>query len=170
MNKKIFAVHKHEAKTLHYDFRLEIEGFLKSWAIPKGPSSDHTKKRLAIETEDHPLSYKDFEGVIEEGGYGAGTVMLWDSGTYENVSIVDNKPVSAQKAYESGQIKFKLNGKKMKGGWVLIKTTYMGKSNQWLLIKEKDEFENTVLSLTETFDKSVKTNRTIDEIKQDRKV
>ncbi len=138
MDKKIFVIQKHEARNTHFDFRLEIDGFLKSWAIPKGPYMDTGQKRLAIETEDHPMSYADFEGTIPEGEYGAGTVTIWDSGTYENRSETDGKYIEISEAYEKGRIKINLNGSRMRGFWALIKTKYMGKDNQWLLIKEKD--------------------------------
>ena len=138
MDKKIFVIQKHEAKNTHFDFRLEINGFLKSWAVPKGPSMEPTQKRLAIETEDHPMSYADFEGVIPEGEYGAGTVTIWDSGTYENRSEIDGKYIDINEAYEKGRIKINLAGRRMNGFWALIKTKYMGRDNQWLLIKEKD--------------------------------
>ena len=141
MDKKIFVIQKHEAKNTHFDFRLEINGSLKSWAVPKGPSMDPAQKRLAIETEDHPMSYADFEGVIPEGEYGAGTVAIWDSGTYENRSEIDGKNVGIDEAYEKGRIKINLAGTRMKGFWALIKTKYMGRDNQWLLIKERDNSE-----------------------------
>lgn len=138
MDEKIFVIQKHEAKNTHFDFRLEIDGFLKSWAIPKGPSMDPSLKRLAIETEDHPMSYADFEGTIPEGEYGAGTVTIWDSGTYENRSEAEGRYIEISEAYKKGMIKINLKGRRMRGFWALIKTKYMGKDNQWLLIKEKD--------------------------------
>lgn len=131
----VFVVQKHDATTLHYDFRLEIDGVLKSWAIPKGPSNDPRDKRLAIPTEDHPMEYKDFEGVIPEGEYGAGTVEIWDHGTYENLLI--DRPIS--KSYNSGKIEIKLHGKKLKGNYTLFEMksakTEKGKPKPWLLIK-----------------------------------
>lgn len=138
MDKKIFVIQKHEAKNTHFDFRLEISGFLKSWAVPKEPSTEKAQKRLAIETEDHPMSYADFEGVIPEGEYGAGTVTIWDSGTYENRSEIDGRYVDISEAYKKGRIKINLAGTKMHGFWALIKTKYMGRNKKWLLIKEKD--------------------------------
>jgi len=137
-DKKIFVIQRHEAKNTHYDFRLEINDALKSWAVPKEPSMISNQKRLAIETEDHPMSYANFEGVIPEGEYGAGKVMIWDRGTYENRSEIDGKIVDMDEAYQKGRIKINLFGNKMKGYWALIKTKYLGKDNQWLLIKEKD--------------------------------
>jgi DNA ligase D-like protein (predicted 3'-phosphoesterase) len=132
----LFVVQKHEASRLHYDFRLEIDGVLKSWAIPKGPSADPTEKRLAISTEDHPLEYADFEGVIPQGQYGAGTVSVWDKGTYRNL----NQHESLNEAIEKGHISFWLEGEKLKGGYTLIRTS---KPKQWLLIKRQDDEANT---------------------------
>lgn len=129
-----FVVQKHEASHLHYDFRLEIGGALKSWAIPKGPSMDSSHKRLAIQVEDHPLEYRDFEGVIPAGEYGAGTVMVWDFGTYR---LLEGK--DPQKSIQEGHIRFYLEGKELKGGFSLIRTGYQGNKNSWLLIKEKDK-------------------------------
>jgi bifunctional non-homologous end joining protein LigD len=131
MAKKFFSfvVQKHDATTLHYDFRLEIDGVLKSWAIPKGPSKDPSDKRLAVPTSDHNLEYKDFEGVIPEGQYGAGKVTIWDKGTYENI----RDDASMSKAYKEGKIKIALKGKKLKGNYSLIKM--QGKDRPWLLIK-----------------------------------
>src|ERR1700704_5126901 len=110
-----FVIQKHDASSLHYDFRLEVGGVLKSWAVPKGPSLDPREKRLAVEVEDHPLDYADFEGVIGEGNYGAGAVIVWDAGTYRNL---DEKRSMAE-ALEAGHAKFWLEGQKLKGGWTL---------------------------------------------------
>jgi bifunctional non-homologous end joining protein LigD len=127
----IFAVHKHQARQLHYDFRLELDGVLKSWALAKGPSLDPHSRRLAIEVEDHPLDYADFEGVIPEG-YGAGTVMLWDQGTWSPEG-------DAAEGLGQGKLEFILRGKKLKGGFVLVRMR--GKaSKQWLLIKRADRW------------------------------
>jgi len=113
----IYLIQKHDASRLHYDFRLEIDGILKSWAIPKGPSRDPKVKRLAVETEDHPLAYASFSGKIPVGEYGAGTVVIWDRGTFKNIKT---KSISAQ--YKDGQIEFQIRGRKLKGPYVLIKT------------------------------------------------
>src|SRR5438874_7680242 len=112
---RLFVIQKHDASHLHYDFRLELEGTLKSWAVPKGPSLDPSVKRLAMQVEDHPVEYGAFEGVIPEGEYGGGTVMLWDRGTWEPVG-------NAHEGYRSGKIKFLLHGKKLRGGWTLVRT------------------------------------------------
>ncbi|WP_345975674.1 DNA polymerase ligase N-terminal domain-containing protein [Sulfurimonas sp. HSL3-7] len=131
----IFVVQKHSASTLHYDFRLEIGGVLKSWALPKGPSLDPHVKRLAVPTDDHPLAYGDFEGSISEGHYGAGEVIIWDRGNFENISHKDETPVSLEEAYEAGHISFELKGQKLRGKFTLLKTRYDG---NWLLLKQKD--------------------------------
>lgn len=128
-----FVVQKHAASHLHYDFRLELDGALKSWAIPKGPSLDPLDKRMAIHVEDHPLGYADFEGVIPPGNYGAGTVIVWDRGIW--IPSED-----AEKGYEQGKLKFELRGSKLRGHWTLVRTRrYSGKSESWLLIKERDD-------------------------------
>ena len=134
--KLAFVVQKHRATALHYDFRLEWKGVLLSWAVPKGPSLDPSVKRLAMEVEDHPIEYAKFEGIIPEGEYGGGTVMIWDNGTWTpEVPDVDA-------ALKKGDLKFTLNGKKLKGSWVLVRTRgrYQGSRPAWLLIKHRDEF------------------------------
>ncbi|MGH9362710.1 MAG: DNA polymerase ligase N-terminal domain-containing protein, partial [Thermoanaerobaculia bacterium] len=133
-----FVIQKHAARRLHYDFRLEMDGVLRSWAIPKGPSLDPGEKRLAVHVEDHPLEYGDFEGVIPKGQYGGGTVLLWDHGTWEPK---EGDPVEG---YEKGRLKFRLDGEKLKGGWMLVRTGGRGRGDDdgkenWLLIKERDE-------------------------------
>lgn len=122
-----FVVHEHHARHLHFDFRLEMDGVLKSWAVPKGPSVNPADKRLAIMVEDHPLDYVSFEGMIPEGNYGAGTVVIWDRGTYNLISG----------SAGTGRIEMLLNGKKLKGAFVLTKMK--GKDKEWLLIKKKDD-------------------------------
>lgn len=128
-----FVVQKHRARHLHYDFRLEIDGALKSWAVPKGPSLNPADKRLAIETEDHPMDYADFEGVIPEGNYGAGSVMVWDRGSYE----VEGE-TSAAEQYARGELKFQLHGRKLRGGFALVRMRRAAQENAWLLIKHRD--------------------------------
>ena len=137
----VFVVQKHHASNLHYDFRLEIDGVLKSWAVPKGPSIDPSVKRLAMMVEDHPYDYQDFEGVIAEGNYGAGTVIVWDKGIYEPLEDAGSKKAQERlllKQIKEGSIKFRLDGKKLHGEFALVRTTYS--KNSWLLIKHKDEY------------------------------
>jgi bifunctional non-homologous end joining protein LigD len=160
-----FVVQKHHATRLHYDFRLAIDGTLKSWAVPKGPSQSHADKRLAVQTEDHPLAYGNFEGKIPEGNYGAGTVMVWDRGTF----VVENVPgqkLDAQQQVQKGEIKFHLNGEKLRGSFVLVKLKKSEKGNEWLMIKHKDAAENSAWNIEE-HDGSVLTGRSIEEIKQE---
>jgi bifunctional non-homologous end joining protein LigD len=135
-----FVVQKHRATQLHYDFRLEFKGVLLSWAVPKGPSLDPTVKRLAMRVEDHPLEYGGFEGIIPEGEYGAGTVMVWDRGDW--VPEVDD----VERALEKGDLKFALHGKKLRGSWALVRTRGYGGSSEgrsWLLIKHRDQYAST---------------------------
>jgi bifunctional non-homologous end joining protein LigD len=137
--KLLYVIQKHRATQLHYDFRLEFNGVLLSWAVPKGPSLDPSVKRLAMQVEDHPREYGDFEGVIPEGEYGGGTVMVWDTGEW----IPESKDVEA--ALAKGDLKFTLRGKKLKGSWVLVRTHGYGskEGKSWLLIKHRDEFAST---------------------------
>ena len=128
-----FVIQKHRASRLHYDFRLEHDGVMLSWAVPKGPSLDPSVKRFAMQTEDHPIEYNQFEGVIPEGEYGGGTVMIWDRGTWAP-EIED-----IERALEKGDLKFNLNGKKLRGSWVLVRM----RSRQWLLIKHRDKYAST---------------------------
>src|ERR1051325_1418634 len=128
-----FCVQRHDATRLHYDFRLEIDGVLKSWAVPKGPTLDPTAKRLAAHVEDHPIAYGDFEGNIPAGNYGAGSVMLWDAGTFE---LLGDLPGVAQ--IEKGDLKFRLHGQKLSGEFALVHMKNRGKGNEWLLIKKRD--------------------------------
>jgi DNA ligase D-like protein (predicted 3'-phosphoesterase) len=135
--KPIFVVQKHAATTLHYDFRLEAGGVLKSWAVPKEPSMDPKIKRLAIPTEDHPLEYARFQGAIPEGEYGAGTVEIWDTGTYRNLKIRDGQEIPPEQAVNEGHITFWLEGKNLQGGFALTRTG-IGKEERWLLVKMKE--------------------------------
>ena len=160
-----FVVQKHRATRLHYDFRLAINGALVSWAVPKGPSLNSADKRLAVQTEDHPLEYGSFEGKIPEGSYGAGTVMVWDRGTF----AVENPPGSnldAAQQLKKGEIKFTLNGEKLRGSFVLVKLKKSDKGNEWLMIKHKDAAEDPAWNVDE-HDGSVLTGRTIEEIKEE---
>ena len=157
----IFVVQKHAARRLHYDLRLEAEGVLKSWAVPKGLSDDPAEKRLAVQVEDHPIEYGDFEGVIGRGQYGAGTVMVWDKGTWTPVD-------GWEEGLNSGKLTFHLNGQKLKGQWTLVrmKTGKKADSRNWLLIKSRDigakEFHRPATTLEQSL--SVKTGRTLEEI------
>jgi bifunctional non-homologous end joining protein LigD len=145
-----FVVQKHRASHLHYDVRLEHDGAMWSWAVPKGPSLDSSVKRLAMMTEPHPMDYNDFEGVIPEGEYGGGTVMIWDRGTWEP-EVPD---VGA--ALAKGELKFRLEGRKLKGSWVLVRT----RNRQWLLMKHRDRFSSTD-DVTLTHPLSVVSRRTM---------
>lgn len=137
-----FVVQRHAASRLHYDFRLEMDGVLKSWAIPKGPSLDPEDKRLAMMVEDHPFDYRTFEGTIPAGNYGAGVVEIWDEGTYEPLKKIKNKSddLVMQGELESGSIKIVMHGKKLHGEFALVKIKNSEEGNPWLLIKHKDEF------------------------------
>src|SRR5581483_4882041 len=135
-----FVIQKHQASQLHYDFRLELDGVMKSWAIPKGPSLNPEDKRLAMMVEDHPLDYQYFEGIIPEGNYGAGVVMIWDHGTYTSLSEDRKGDVKNLRAgLKSGNLKFSLNGEKLKGEFALVKL-HSAEDNSWLLIKHNDKF------------------------------
>jgi bifunctional non-homologous end joining protein LigD len=144
-DKLMFVIQKHDASRLHYDFRLEMEGVLKSWAIPKGPSTDPKTKRLAMMVEDHPFDYRNFEGIIPKGEYGGGTVIVWDQGTYEPIEEIKGKKAQEKhllKQLQEGSLKLKLHGERLQGEYALVKTHGMGE-NGWLLIKHKDEFAST---------------------------
>ena len=153
-----FVVQKHRATRLHYDFRLAIDGTLKSWAVPKGPSLSTADKRLAVMTEDHPLDYAGFEGSIPAGNYGAGTVMVWDRGTF----FVEGKDDALTQVHK-GEIKFSLNGEKLRGSFVLVKLKQSQKGNEWLMIKHKDAAEDPKWNVDQ-HDGSVLTGRVLDEI------
>ena len=155
-----FVVQKHAARRLHYDFRLAIDGTLKSWAVPKGPSLNPNDKRLAVQTEDHPLDYANFEGNIPEGSYGAGTVMVWDRGTFQPEGNLD-----PSRQIDRGEIKFALNGEKLRGSFVLVKLKHSEKGNEWLMIKHKDLAVDPHWNIDD-HDGSVLTGRVLDEIKQ----
>ena len=166
---RIFVVHKHDASNLHYDFRIEIDGVLKSWAVPKGPSTDPSDKRMAIQTEDHPLEYADFEGVIPEDQYGGGTVMVWDAGTYRNLKAEadnDKGKKSMGDAYDEGKMTIWLEGKKLSGGYALIQTK-RDKGKQWMMIKMKDDEADARRNPVSTENKSVLSDRTMKQITRD---
>jgi DNA ligase D-like protein (predicted 3'-phosphoesterase) len=166
-DKPIFVIQKHDASNLHYDFRLEVDGVLKSWAVPKGPSTDPSEKRLALPTEDHPLEYADFEGVIPEGEYGAGPVMVWDTGTYRNLRAEKEEDgLSMPEAYDEGKVEVWLNGEKIKGGHALVRTG-QGQDERWLLIKMDDDEADARRNPTSTEPKSVLSGRTLEEIAEE---
>jgi bifunctional non-homologous end joining protein LigD len=166
-----FVVQKHDATRLHYDFRLEMKGVLKSWAIPRGPSLNPEDRRLAMMVEDHPYDYKDFEGIIPQGNYGAGTVIVWDRGTYETLEPMPSiketeKSLLAQ--LKAGSLKFRLFGKKLKGEFALIHIKNNDKGdNAWLLIKHRDEFADTS-DITKKV-KSVISGKTIGQVEKNQK-
>jgi bifunctional non-homologous end joining protein LigD len=158
--KPAYVIQKHDASHLHYDFRLELGGVLKSWAVPKGPDLDPAVKRLAMQVEDHPLEYGGFEGTIPEGEYGAGTVMLWDQGVWEPLG-------DAAKGLREGHLKFVLHGEKLQGAWMLVRKG--GRSAEpdertWFLFKERDEFAGPGESITGESPLSVSTGRDLAEI------
>jgi bifunctional non-homologous end joining protein LigD len=164
----IYVIQKHDASHLHYDFRLEVGGVLKSWAVPKGPSTDPKVKRLAMPTEDHPLEYATFEGLIPKGQYGAGTVMVWDIGTYRNISGErhPSEKATMEQAVEKGRIEVWLEGKKLKGGYALIRTGRVSKGG-WLLIKMRDEYANKPEDPEKAEPDSALTGRSLEEIKKE---
>jgi bifunctional non-homologous end joining protein LigD len=167
-----YVIQKHAASRLHFDLRLELDGVMKSWAVPKGPSLDPSVKRLAMQVEDHPIEYNTFEGTIPEGEYGGGTVMLWDRGTYEYGGTMGGDPVDALRtAYAKGDFKFILHGERLHGSWVLVRTRRdeRGKA-QWLLIKHRDEHAVEGAEDEDRPETSVSTRRTMEEIAQGRNV
>jgi bifunctional non-homologous end joining protein LigD len=156
-----FVVQKHAARRLHYDVRLEADGVLVSWAVPKGPSYDPKEKRLAVHVEDHPLDYADFEGVIPEAQYGSGTVIVWDRGTYKNITEKRGKPVDLITAVSQGHVSVWLEGTKLRGGWALTRT---GDGDSWLLIKRSDEYADPSKDVTGSAPESVKSGLTIEDL------
>src|SRR5215813_176071 len=161
-SKLAFVVQKHRATALHYDFRLEWKGVMLSWAVPKGPSYDPTVKRLAMQVEDHPIEYNEFEGIIPAGEYGGGTVMIWDRGTWSP----ETPDVDA--ALKKGELKFSLEGKKLRGSWVLVRTRGRPGDSKlvWLLSKHRDQWASSE-DITELAPRSVVTNRLLIEIARD---
>jgi bifunctional non-homologous end joining protein LigD len=157
-----FVIQKHAASHLHFDFRLELDGVMKSWAVPKGPSYDPSVRRLAMEVEDHPIEYNTFEGTIPKGEYGGGTVMLWDRGTYEPEG--GGGADALRDGYERGDLKIVMHGKRMKGGWVLVRMRREGGRAQWLLIKHRDELADPDYDVVEEAVTSVASGRTMEEI------
>lgn len=177
-----FVVQKHAARQVHFDLRLELDGVMKSWAVPKGPSLDPSIKRLAMQVEDHPIEYNTFEGTIPHGEYGGGTVLLWDRGTYiadpamsadgkdDKASDKKSDEAAVQRGYERGDLKVVLHGDRMRGSWVLVRTRFgPGRSSatskpSWLLIKHRDAFANPDSDIVADAITSVESGRTMDEI------
>lgn len=162
----LFVIQKHDATTLHYDFRLEVGGVLKSWAVPRGPSTDPSDKRLAIPTEDHPLDYADFEGTIPEGEYGGGTVLVWDRGNYDNITEKDGETVPLARALEDGHALVRLHGEKLTGGYALQRTGEK-KDSRWLLVKMDDEAADARRNPVSTEPDSVLSGRDLERIAQE---
>lgn len=162
----IFVIQKHDASNLHYDFRLEVDGVLKSWVIPKGPSTDPDEKRLAIPTEDHPIEYAAFEGVIPEDHYGGGEVIVWDKGPYNNTSRKNETDLSMEEAIEKGHITVVLKGKKLQGGYALIRTD-SGEDARWLFMKMDDDQADARRNPVSTEPKSVISEQTIEDLKEE---
>jgi DNA ligase D-like protein (predicted 3'-phosphoesterase) len=161
----LFVIQKHDATSLHYDIRLEVGGVLKSWAVPKGPSTDPREKRLAMPTEDHPLDYAGFEGVIPEEQYGAGPVIVWDTGTYRNLTEEDGREVPVEEAIKGGHVKVWLEGKKLRGGWSFRRTRIGGGGRtKWLLLKVKDQEADARRNPVSSRPESVLTGRTIEDV------
>ncbi|MGZ4198903.1 MAG: DNA polymerase ligase N-terminal domain-containing protein, partial [Thermoleophilia bacterium] len=168
----LFVVHKHAARRLHYDLRLELDGVLKSWAVPRGPSLDPDDKHLAVHVEDHPLEYADFEGVIPKGQYGGGTVMVWDRGRWYPEEATADDP---RAAYEAGHLKFRLEGEKLRGRWMLVRMKPRhdpegkatdGEADNWLFFKERDDEARTgqEAAITQRLPDSAASGRSVDEI------
>jgi DNA ligase D-like protein (predicted 3'-phosphoesterase) len=161
-----FVVQKHDATSLHYDFRLEADGVLKSWAVPKGPSLKPADKRLAMPTEDHPIDYASFEGVIPDGEYGAGPVIVWDRGTYRNLTDDDGVEVSVVEGVERGHLKVWLDGEKLTGGFALTRAGG-GKRPRWLLVKMDDERADSRRNPVSSQPRSVLSGKTIEDLAAD---
>jgi DNA ligase D-like protein (predicted 3'-phosphoesterase) len=162
-SKPVFVIQQHDATSLHYDFRIEVDGVLKSWAVPKGPSTNPRERRLAVPTEDHPLEYQDFEGVIPEGEYGAGTVLVWDRGPYENVTESDGDRVPIDRALRNGHAVVRLHGSKLRGDYLLQRTS-SGADEKWLLIKTDDDAADARRNPVSTEPESVLSGRTMSEV------
>ncbi len=160
-----WVIQQHSARRMHYDFRLEADGVLISWAVPKGPSYDPKVKRLAVKVEDHPLDYREFEGIIPNANYGAGSVIVWDEGTYQNLTEKGTKPVPVTDAVAHGHVSVWLEGHKLRGGWAL--TRFGAESTSWALVKRKDEYANPAKDITGEEPRSVKSGRTVEEVARD---
>ena len=163
----VFVIQKHGVTCLHYDLRLEVNGVLKSWSMPSGPSSDSRDRRLAITTEDHPLEYQDFEGVIPRGQPGAGQVIVWDHGTYRNITDDPDHPTPMARAIDDGKVEIFFEGTKIKGGYALIRMHRADEEREdWLLIKLKDEYVGSLPEDLEDRPESVLTGRTVKDLKR----
>lgn len=162
-----FVIQRHDASSLHFDFRLEVDGVLKSWAVPKGPSPDPREKRLATPTEDHPMEYADYEGVIAEGEYGAGSVIVWDTGTYENLSERKGEELSMDEALEDGHVKVLLHGEKLNGAYALTRFREERGRDQWLLVKVNDEGATRREKPTVSRPESVLSGRTNEDVAEE---
>jgi len=161
--KTFYMIHKHSASRLHYDLRIEVNGVLKSWAIPKGPSTDPSVKRLAILVEDHPRQYANFEGVIPEGNYGAGPVMIWDEGTCQSLREKAGRKTSIKASLKEGIVELFFEGKKLHGAYALVR---ISASKNWLFIKIHDDYANKPIERA-IRDKSVKSGRTLTQIQKE---
>ncbi len=159
----IFVIQKHAARRLHYDFRLEIGGTLKSWALPKGPSTNPREKRLAVPTEDHPLAYAEFEGVIPPGEYGAGTVMVWDIGTFRNLTEKKGQPIPVEEALAHGHLTVWLEGQKLRGAYALTRFK-KAPDESWLLVKKDDDWADAGQDILTSRPESALSGRTLEEV------
>ncbi|HEU4979572.1 MAG TPA: DNA polymerase ligase N-terminal domain-containing protein [Solirubrobacterales bacterium] len=160
-----FSIQKHSATSLHYDLRLEVDGVLASWAVPKGPSLNPADKRLAMRTEDHPLDYLEWEGVIPKGEYGAGPMIVWDRGVFQNISETRRgEPMELSEAIEKGDVKIFVLGEKIKGAYALVRTGPAGDRERWLLIKKRDEGADARRKPTSSQPRSVLSGRTIEQL------
>lgn len=161
-----FVIQKHEASHLHFDLRLEVDGVMKSWAVPKGPNVDPSVKRLAMEVEDHPIAYNSFEGTIPQGEYGGGTVMLWDRGTYspDEINVDESENDAAGRALKAGKLAFTFHGERLKGSFALVRTRRGESRAQWLLIKHHDEFAKEGRDIVAEVMTSVESGRHMEDI------
>ena len=163
---RVFVVQKHDASHLHYDLRLEVEGVLKSWAVPKGPSLSPKDKRLAVMTEDHPLEYASFEGTIPEGQYGAGTVIVWDGGTYRNLKQEnpEHEPQTMSEALAGGHATVWLDGEKLRGGFALVHTASGGDEDNWMLVKMRDSEADETRDIVQERPESILSGKTVEQV------
>lgn len=161
----LFVIQHHDASSEHWDLRLEVDGVLASWAVPKGPSTDPDERRLAKQVEDHPLDYADFEGHIPEDEYGGGDVVVWDLGPYRNDTVDDDgEPVAMRDAIDDGHVRVTLQGEKLEGAWALQQTSMNGDPSNWLLVKVDDDGADARRNPTSTQPESVLTGRTVDDV------